>query len=113
MRKSGWMLALVVAAAVLGGCRSTACEDLAAVYADVALKSRPCLEQAPLPSFEAARCEQNLQKCGGEDLEQLEAQIECYQQLGTCQPERRETFLQALSDCDANALSNTCEAAIF
>lgn len=114
MRKSGWMLApLAAAAVVLGGCRSTACEDLAAAYAEVARKSQPCTEQAPLPSFEAARCQQNLQECGGEDLDQLQAQVECYQRLGTCQPGQQTSFFQAITVCDSNALSNPCEAAIF
>ncbi|MFY0564905.1 hypothetical protein ACN28E_13695 [Archangium lansingense] len=113
MRKSGWMLAPLAAAAVLSGCRSTACEDLAAAYADVAQKSQPCVERAPLPAFDAARCEQNLQACGGEDLDQLDAQVECYQRLGTCQPGQQEAFFQNITNCDSNVLSNTCEAAIF
>lgn len=114
MRKSGWMLApLAAAVALLGGCRSTACADLAAAYADVARKSQPCVEQAPLPAFDPERCEQNLQECGGTDLEQLDTQIECYQRLGTCQPGQQEAFLQDITFCDSNALSNSCEAAIF
>ena len=113
MRKSGWMLALLAATVLLGGCRSTACEDLAEAYAEVARKSQPCVEQAPLPAFEAGRCEQNLQACDGEDLEQLAAQVECYQGLGTCNPELQKAFFQALSTCDGYSLSNTCEAAIF
>jgi hypothetical protein len=113
MRKSGWMLAPLAAAVLLGGCRSTACEDLAAAYAEVDRKSQPCVEQAPLPAFEAARCERNLQECGGEDLAQLEAQVECYQGVGTCQPELQKAFFQSLTACDNYALSNTCEAAIF
>lgn len=112
MRKSGWMLAPLAAVALLGGCRN-ACEELAAAYAEVDRKSQPCVDKAPLPAFEPARCEQNLQECGGEDLDQLQAQVECYQRLGTCQPEQQASFFQALSVCDSNAVSNTCEAAIF
>ncbi len=113
MRKSPWMLAPLAAAAVLGGCRGTACEDLAAAYAEVDRKSQPCVERAPLPAFDPARCEQNLQQCGGTDLEQLEAQVKCYKRLGTCQPEKQTSFFQAISACDSNAVSNPCEAAIF
>ncbi|HYO67970.1 MAG TPA: hypothetical protein VEU33_18025 [Archangium sp.] len=116
MRKSGWMLAPLAAAVVLlGGCRSTACADLEAAHAEVARKSQPCVEQAPLPAFDAGRCEQNLQECDGDDLERLAAQAECYQRLGTCQPGQQTPFFQALTACDSsgNALSNACEAAIF
>ncbi|WP_375771460.1 hypothetical protein NR798_11310 [Archangium gephyra] len=113
MRKSRWLLLPLAAVALLGGCRSTACEDLAAAYADVDRKSQPCVERAPLPAFDSARCEQNLQECGGADLEQLEAQVECYQRLGTCQPEQQTSFFQSITVCDSNAVSNTCEAAIF
>ncbi|PTL79133.1 hypothetical protein [Vitiosangium sp. GDMCC 1.1324] len=114
MRKSGWMLApLAAAVAVLGGCRSTACEDLAKAYAEVARKSQPCLEHAPLPPFDPTRCEQNLQQCGGEDLDQIDAQIECYRALGTCDPGQKASFLQGITHCDSHVLSNTCEAAIF
>ncbi len=113
MRKSGWMLAWMVAVAVLSGCRSTACQDLAEVYADVDQKSRPCLERAPLPPFDPTRCEQNLQQCASDDLDQLDNQVECYQQLGTCQPEQKASFLDAISTCDGHFISNTCEAAIF
>lgn len=115
MRKSGWMLAPLAAAVLLSGCRSTACSDLAAAYVEVGRKSQPCVEQAPLPAFEAGRCEQNLQECDGEDLERLQAQVECYERLGTCQPEQQSPFFQALTACDSsgNALSNACEAAIF
>lgn len=113
MRKSGWLLVPLAAVAVLGGCRSTACEELAQAYADVARKSQPCLESAPLPAFDASQCEQNLRECGGEDLDQLQAQIACYQELGTCQPDQKASFLQAITSCDDHALSNACEAAIF
>jgi hypothetical protein len=113
MRKSRWILALLAAVAVLGGCRSRACEDLAAAYAEVSRKSEGCAERAPLPAFDEARCEQNLQECGGEDLDQLEAQVECYQRLGTCQPGQQTSFFQGITACDSNAVSNTCEAAIF
>jgi hypothetical protein len=107
------MLAPLATMALLSGCRSTACEDLAEAYADVARKSQPCMERAPLPAFDPARCEQNLQECGEKDLDQLNAQIECYQRLGTCQPEQKASFYQGITHCDSNALSNACEAAIF
>jgi hypothetical protein len=114
MRKSGWRLAPLAAVMLLSGCRNTACEDLAAAYADVTRKSEPCMERAPLPSFDAARCEQNLEeKCSDRDLERLEKQIHCYQELGTCQPEEKASFLQGVTDCDGYVLSNDCEAAIF
>lgn len=114
MRKSGWMIVPLAVGVLLSGCRNTACEDLAAAYAGVAQKSEPCLERVPLPSFDAARCEQNLEKqCGDMDLERLESQIKCYQELGTCQPEEKASFLQGITDCDSYALSNACEAAIF
>jgi Tfp pilus assembly protein PilP len=115
MWKSGWMLTPLAAVAVLilTGCRNSACEDLAEVYADVARKSEPCMESAPLPPVDALRCEQNLQACGDQDLVQLEAQIKCYRSLGTCQPEQKASFLQGITRCDRHALSNSCEAAIF
>lgn len=113
MRKSGWTLAALAAVAVLGGCRNTACEELAEVYADVARKSQPCLERAPLPPFDPTRCEQNLQQCEDKDLDQLDAQIQCYRALGTCAPEQKASFLQDITRCDSHILSNTCEAAIF
>jgi hypothetical protein len=71
------------------------------------------MERAPLPPFDPARCEQNLPKCGGKDLDRLESQIQCYRKLGTCQPEEKASFLQGITDCDSYALSNGCEAAIF
>ncbi|WNG39463.1 hypothetical protein F0U60_41585 [Archangium minus] len=113
MRKSGWMLAPLAMVAVLSGCRSTACAELAEAYADVAQKSLPCLASAPLPAFDPSRCEQNLQACSEKDLDQLEAQITCYQELGTCHPEQKASFLQDITFCDSHALSNACEAAIF
>lgn len=113
MWKSGWMLTPLAAVMLLSGCQNTACADLAAAYADVARKSEPCLDRVPLPSFDTARCEQNLGKCGDSDLERLESQARCYQELGTCQPEEKASFLQGITDCDSYALSNGCEAAIF
>jgi hypothetical protein len=113
MRKSGWMLAVVVAVAVLAGCRSTACRDLAKAYADMERKTQPCMEHAPLPALDPSRCEQNLDKCAWDDLDQLEAQVECYQALGTCKPEQKAAYLEAISACDNHVLSNTCEAAIY
>jgi hypothetical protein len=107
------MLAWMVAVAVLTGCRSTPCQDLAEAYADVDQKSRPCLERAPLPPFDPSRCEQNLQQCAGKDLDQLDHQVECYQKLATCRPEQKASFLDAISTCDNHFISNTCEAAIF
>jgi len=112
MRPSGWMLATVVLVSPLTGCRSNTCQDLAKVYADVAKKSRPCMESAPLPPIDPNRCEQNLQQCAEKDLEQLDYQVDCYQKLDTCQPEQRASFLDAVSDCDNYFISNTCEAAI-
>ncbi len=113
MRLSGWMLATVALLAPLAGCRSTPCQDLAEVYADVAKKSRPCMERAPLPPFDPNRCEQNLQQCVGDDLAQLDYQVDCYQKLDACQPEQKASFLDAISDCDSYFISNTCEAAIY
>ncbi|QRK08882.1 hypothetical protein JQX13_01535 [Archangium violaceum] len=113
MRKSGWLLVSLATVAILGGCRSAACEELADAYADVARKSQPCLESAPLPAFDPDLCEQNLRECDGEDLDQLQAQIVCYQKLGTCQPDQSASFLQDITFCDSHALSNACEAAIF
>ncbi len=113
MWKSGWMLVPLAALAVLGGCRRTACEDLAAVYAEVDQKARPCMERAPLPTFEPARCEQNLQHCDKEDVARLDSQVQCYQKLGTCTPEQKASFLQNITHCDSYTISNTCEAAIF
>src|SRR5687768_17502197 len=113
MRTSGWMLAPLALVALLAGCRSTPCQDLAEVYADVEKKSHPCLERAPLPPFDPSRCEQNLQQCAENDLEQLASQVECYQQLDTCQSEQKASFLDAISTCDSYYISNTCEAAIF
>jgi len=113
MRPSGWMLATVVLVAPLAGCRSNTCQDLAEVYADVAKKSRPCMESAPLAPIDPDRCEQNLQQCVGRDLEQLGYQVDCYQKLDTCQPEQKASFLDAVSDCDNYFISNTCEAAIY
>jgi hypothetical protein len=113
MRTSGWMPATVALVALLAGCQRTPCQDLAAVYADVAKKSRPCMESAPLPAFDPNRCQQNLQQCADNDLEQLDYQMECYQKLAACQPEQKATFLDAVSTCDNYFISNTCEAAIF
>ena len=113
MRKSGWWLVSLATVALLGGCRSAACQDLADAYADVARKSQPCLESAPLPAFDASQCKKNLQECDEEDLNQLQAQIDCYQELGTCQPDQKASFLQDITFCDSHALSNACEAAIF
>ena len=113
MPKSAWMLATVAAGVLLTGCWSTACQDLATAYAGVDQKARPCLERAPLPAFDPDRCEQNLQACTGQDIPRLEAQVECYQRLGTCQPEQKAAFLQSITDCDSLVLSNACEAAIF
>ncbi|WP_257461393.1 hypothetical protein [Archangium lipolyticum] len=113
MRKSGWVLAPLAAAVWLAGCRSTTCADLAAAYADVDQKARPCMERAPLPSLDPNRCEQNLHACADEDVTTLESQVRCYQRLGTCQPGQKEAFLQDISRCDSRALSNPCEAAIF
>jgi hypothetical protein len=108
------MLGPLGAVVLLNGCRSTAeCEDLAAAYADVAHKSLPCLEHAPLPPFDADRCAQNLDKCESTDLERLDKQIHCYQQLAICQPEEKAAFLQGITHCDSFVLSNGCEAAIF
>jgi hypothetical protein len=113
MRTSGWMLATVAVVPLLAGCRNTTCQDLAEVYAEVAQKSRPCLDSAPLPAFDPNRCEQNLQQCAGNDLEQLETQVECYQELDTCRPEQKASFLDAVTLCDNHVISNPCEAAIF
>src|SRR5688572_10906639 len=113
MPKSAWMLATVAAGVLLAGCRSTACQELAGAYAEADQKAQPCMERAPLPAFEPDRCERNLQACTGQDLPRLEAQVECYQQLDTCQPEQKAAFLQSLTDCDNLAISNACEAAIF
>jgi hypothetical protein len=107
------MLAWMAAVAVLAGCRSTACQDLAQAYADVDQKARPCLERAPLPAFDPTLCEQNLQQCASDDLDQLDHQVECYQELDTCEPEQKASFLEAISTCDSHFISNTCEAAIF
>jgi hypothetical protein len=107
------MVAPLAVVALLAGCQSTPCQDLAEVYAEVERKSRPCLESAPLPAFDPSRCEHNLQRCAGNDLEQLDYQVECYQQLDTCQSEQKASFLDAISDCDNHFISNTCEAAIF
>lgn len=113
MRKSGWMLAVAATGALLAGCRSTACQELAEAYADMDRKALPCMERAPLPALDPERCEQNLGECAWEDLGQLEAQVECYQALGTCQPDQKASFLEGISRCDNHVLSNTCEAAIF
>ncbi|WP_309892877.1 hypothetical protein [Archangium sp.] len=110
---AAWMLATVASVALLAGCRNTTCQDLAEVYADVDKKSRPCLDGAPLAAFDASRCEQNLQQCEGDDLQQLDYQVDCYQKLAACQPEQKASFLEAVSDCDNHFISNTCEAAIF
>ena len=113
MRTAAWMLATVASVALLAGCRNTTCQDLAEVYADVDKKSRPCMEGAPLAAFDASHCEQNLLRCEEDDLEQLDYQVHCYQQLDACQPEQKASFLEAVSDCDNHFISNTCEAAIF
>lgn len=106
-----WIWSL--AALALTGCQDPLCADYAATYADVAAKSQPCLEQVPLPPFDAGTCEHHLGACDDRDRAQLEAQRACYAQLGTCQPDQQDAFLQALTDCDDHAVSNTCEAAIF
>jgi hypothetical protein len=93
MRTAAWMLATVASVALLAGCRNTTCQDLAEVYADVDKKSRPCMEGAPLAAFDASHCEQNLPRCEEDDLEQLDYQVHCYQQLDACQPEQKASFL--------------------
>jgi hypothetical protein len=113
MRTAAWMLATLASVALLTGCRNTTCQDLAEVYADVDKKSRPCLDGAPLAAFDPNRCEQNLQQCGEDDLEQLDYQVHCYESLDACKPEQKASFLEAVSDCDNFVISNTCEGAIF
>jgi hypothetical protein len=108
-----WRPNTLLATTLLLGCQDTVCADLAAAYAGVGLKSQPCLERAPLPAFNPEQCEAHLQACGPKDREQLDAQIQCYQKLGTCEPGNKEVFLQDITECDGHALSNPCEAAIF
>ncbi len=113
MWKCPRMLACLALLVGLGGCRSQVCEDFASARAAVTVKAAACVDQVPLPPFDAERCELNHPACTDEDLRRLDVQARCYAQLSTCQPEQKETFLQGLTECDNNVLSNGCEAAIF
>jgi hypothetical protein len=98
---------------VLGGCRGSTCQELAEAYAAVERKAQPCLDQSPLPAFDAKHCEQHQAACDAEDLTRLADQVECYQRLGSCQVDKKDAFLEDITRCDDRAPSNTCEAAIF
>jgi hypothetical protein len=104
---------LLLAVALLGGCRGSTCEELARVYASVGRKAQPCLDHSPLPAIDPEHCEQHRAACDAEDLEQLDDQVECYQRLDTCQADQKEAFLEDITRCDDRAPSNACEAAIF
>lgn len=113
MWKSPWMLACLASLAGGVGCRTQVCADFEDAYADVAAKAAPCVEQVPLPPFDAERCERYHSACTDEDLRRLGVQVTCYGELPTCAPERKAAFLQGVTDCDNHVLSNACEAAIF
>jgi hypothetical protein len=105
-----WMIGAVAAMSMLTGCFGNVCEDISETYSDLELKAKPCA--AITITFNKAKCEQGIEQCTSNDIDQMEKQIDCLNEVKACVPGQEAAFSTALQQCSNYVISNACESAL-